>query len=52
VRSTCKQTIFMGRLLLAAPLSFSKSANGWRIVREVARNGKTKHGWITSLPML
>jgi hypothetical protein len=51
-RSTCKQTIFTGRLLLAAHYFPFKNANGWRIMQEVASNGKTKHGWIASLQVL
>jgi hypothetical protein len=42
----------VGRLLMAAPYSLLESANSWRIMQEFACNGKTKHGWIASLPML
>jgi hypothetical protein len=42
----------VGRPFLAAPVSYSKSANSLRIKQEVACNGKIKYGWIATSQML
>jgi hypothetical protein len=52
LRSTFVKNYFWAARVLAAPYSALESAYSWRIMQEVACNGKTKGAWIASTQML